>query len=174
MVLQLLLVVQFGRVGRRDVVAEQERLAECLAALQARLGGGRPHYRHTGRPQTVGDAGCQRVVGADHRQINGIAPRRRAEGGAVDSLHLRQVAAHFGGAGVAGRGPHRLHASGRRELPRQRVFAGTAAHYQDAHGGDAQALSRAKNARLFWYSTSASSSTSMLRCWAMKFAVSAM
>ena len=147
---QLRLVVQFRRLGRRDVVAEQERLAERLAALQTRLGGGRPHYRQTGRAQAVGDAGRQRVVGADHRQIDGIAPRRHAERGAVVSRHLRQVAAHLGGAGVPGRGPHRLHASSRRELPRQRVFAATAANYQDAHGGDAQAPSRAKNVRLFW------------------------
>ena len=128
------LVVHLAGVGRRNPVAAQERLAERLARLEAGRVRGRAHHRHAVVAQQVGHAGGERVLGADHGEIDAVAPRRIAHAGGIAMRHLRQIAPELAGSGVARRNQHLLHPRTRRQPPDECVLARAAADYQYPHG----------------------------------------
>ncbi len=118
--------------GGRQMVAFGEGLGEGLGGFQlGRLGGG-TEAGDAQRLQPVGQALFQRRLGPDHHEV-GLNLVHQGE----QAVHVvggyRAHLAQLGHAGVAGGDHQAAEAGGLGDLPRQGVFAATAAHQQDVH-----------------------------------------
>ena len=110
----------------------RQRLRESFVTFNLRCGFRRPEHGATFRPKHISDAIDEWVLRTDHDEIDVIviAPPRHAE--CVGHVHLHRARlAEFGQAGIAGMGdPQRSQPRRLFELPRQGVFASTAADEQ--------------------------------------------
>ena len=116
-----------GKSRGRNSRAQHQFLGECFARFQPRR-----RSRWTHDPPALGaklihDAGRQRSLRPNHRQI-GIDRfgRRKIVGGRETSRHLRD-------SRIPRSGVQRGRLRALRQLPAQRVFAAARAHHQNLH-----------------------------------------
>ncbi len=122
-------------------VAFHERLRECLRPFELRRRGPRAETAQAGVLETVDDAGDERSLGSDDRQVDVLGLRQPEQavdvlGTDVDVPHARLVRR----PGVAGRDDHGIYALRLCDLPRQRMFASAATDDQYLH--ESRPLSR--------------------------------
>ncbi len=110
----------------RDLVAER------LAALDPRGGGGRAEDRDPRGDERIGHAGRQRRLRPDDDQLDRLSPCERDHRGPVERVDVGAAHPRLAGDGVAPRGDdHLVDARLRPELPGQRVLAAAAPHDED-------------------------------------------
>ena len=93
-----------------------------------------PKHRRPARLESVDDAGHQRPLGPDDREVDALGRGQLDQAGDVlgrdgDIAHLRLG----GGAGIARRDEHLVTRARLRALPGERMFAAAAADDQDLH-----------------------------------------
>ena len=117
--------------GGRHVAAVQDLLAENLAALELRrLGGGAEHPQSGGR-EGIDDAGDERRLRPDDREIDAALLGELHEAGDVGRRH-RHVLGDRRRARVAGSHEHLRAVAG--QLPGEGMFAAAAAYDQNTAG----------------------------------------
>ena len=123
-----------GRTGHRDTGGHRDVMAERLARLDPRGGGGRTEDRDPGLRQRVGETGRERRLRADHDQLGGDRARDERHALGVEGIDvLERADARLRADRMAPRGDgHLVDAGLATELPRQRVLASTAPDDQDA------------------------------------------
>ena len=118
--------------GRRDAVAEHERLGEILRRLELRGGLPRPEDAQARLDERVDHAIGERRLGPDHGEVDALLLREgeqigdRRDGDIVEAVLRR-------GAAVTRRDEYLLHARALRQLPGHRVLAAAAADDEEFH-----------------------------------------
>ena len=114
-------------------MARHERLGKALAGFQLRSGLRGAEDRNAAAAKLIDGAEHERNLGADDDQI-----RADLDGRFDDRVQAAQIAGDTGcflrDAGVSGGAEDGLHPWRLLELPNQRVFAASAAKYEDFHG----------------------------------------
>ena len=121
-------------VGGGHIRGPQQVLAEDLAAFQLRR-----RFRGTEDPQLgflerIDDAGGQRRLGTDHRELHAVLARELDELRDVAGRE-RDVLRILFGAGIAGGDKHMLDVRALSDLPGQGMFPAAVANNQDVHDG---------------------------------------
>ena len=119
--------------GHPDAGGTGDLAAERLARFDAGGRRRRPERRHAGRQQGVRDPGGQRRLGADHRELDRLAPCQLDQRRAVERIDPRDDADPRLGRdpGAARRNDHLVDTRLGGQLPGERVLAPAAADDED-------------------------------------------
>ena len=120
-------------IGRgRNIVGAAQRLGEILRAFQPPRRFGRTERLEAGGIEIVDHTGRDRRIGADHDEIDRVAPAEIDHRRMIGDID-RHAFGILGDAGIAGRAPQFRHQRGRRDLPRESVFAAAGTEQKNVH-----------------------------------------
>src|SRR5690606_5895226 len=117
-----------------DLVTREKRLRERLRSLQSRGRGGRAEAAQAGRLEAIDDARDERLLRADDREADGLAPGELDERVRIVRAHRRVARARLArGARVARGDDHLVDERRLRRFPRDRVLAPAGADDEYLH-----------------------------------------
>jgi hypothetical protein len=114
--------VHDGEARRRDLVPFHEPLGKNLTRLKPRAGSVRTKHQQTGVAQTVGHAGCERVLGTHDDEIDRVRLRTIEDRPRIGRGNFREIRAARRRPSIPRRVKERLTRRRLRQLPRKRIF----------------------------------------------------
>jgi hypothetical protein len=126
-------VVEDPECRGRDVVALHESLCKRFARFEPGGSRGRAETRNPPFPQPICDPTCERILRANHHEVDPTLGRQRGDGVRVGGGHTRDSFGNPVHRVAAGKHQERFDQRALMNLPRERVLASAGTDQQHAH-----------------------------------------